>query len=224
MDGNDETVSNKSKFNFSVPFVKTPKKNKKERRSLQVQQEVAKLKDENLQKVQSLSSEFEIFDTVPIMDKENKEENLPLSPVLGFCAKCGKNYNKVPLLMLHKKGLYGSCLEEKKSQRILETNLIKPFRRLAIAGVSLAGVPGSNPARSWKLADPGGSNLKFKMNLDNEEFFMCVNQNKPDVFGDRMSVRIGSYFAVFTLGMLCLGITYLMCCLYVHLMCSGIIA
>ena len=215
MNENDETVSNKSKFSFSVPFVKTPKKkkNKKERRSLQIQQEVAKLKDENLQKVQNLYE----FEKVPIMEKEDKEENLPLSPVLGFCAKCGNNFNKVALLMLHKKGLYRSCLEEKKSQRILETNLIKPFRRLAIE-------KGSNLTRSWKLADSGGSNSKFKMNSDNEEFFMCVNQNKPDLFEDRMSVRIGTYFAVFTLGMLCLGITYLMCCLYVHLMCSGIIA
>ena len=110
-------------------------------------------------------------------------------------------------------------MKVKKSQRILETDLIKPFRRLAIDGV-----PRSNPARSWKLADPGGSNLKFKMNSDNEEFFMCVNQNKPDLFENRMSVRIGAYFAVFTLGMLCLGITYLMCCLYVHLMCFGNIA
>ena len=219
MDENDETDSNKSKFSFSEIFAKTPKKkkNKKERRSLQVQQEVAKLKDENLQKVQNLSSEYEKFENVPVMDKKVEEENLPLSPVLGFCAKCGKNFNKVPILMLHKKGLYGECLKEKKSQRILETDLIKPFRRLAIE-------KGSNLTRSWKLAHPGGSNLKFKMNLDNEEFFMCVNQNKPDVFGDRMSVRIGTYFAVFTLGMLCLGITYLMCCLYVHLMCSGIIA
>ena len=223
MDENDETVSNKSKFSFSVPVVKTPKKKKKKKensRSLQAQQEVAKLKDENFEKVQNLSSEFEKFENVPIMEKEDKEEeNLPLSPVLGFCAKCGKNYNKIPLLMLHKKGLYGSCLKVKKSQRILETDLIKPFRRLAIDGV-----PRSNPARSWKLADPGGSNLKFKMNSDNDEFFMCVNQNKPDLFENRMSVRIGAYFAVFTLGMLCLGITYLMCCLYVHLMCFGNIA
>ena len=120
MDENDETDSNKSKFSFSVPFVKTPKKkkNKKERRSLQVQQEVAKLKDENLQKVQNLSSEFEKVENIPIMDsKEDKEENLPLSPVLGFCAKCGNNFNKVALLMLHKKGLYRSCLEEKKKPK-----------------------------------------------------------------------------------------------------------
>ena len=214
MDENDETVSNKSKFSFSVPVVKTPKKRKKKKdnsRSLQAQQEVAKLKDENFEKVQNLSSEFEKVENVPIMEQEDKEENLPLSPVLGFCAKCGKNFNKVPLLILHKKGLYGTCLEEKKSERILETDLIKPFRRLAIE-------KGSNLTRSWKLADPGGSNLKFKMNSDNEEFYMCVNQNKPDLFEDRMSVRIGTYFAVFTLGMLCLGITYLMCCLYVHLL------
>ena len=62
MDENDETASNKSKFSFSVPVVKTPKKKKKKensRKSLQAQQEVAKLKDENFQKVQNLSSEFE---------------------------------------------------------------------------------------------------------------------------------------------------------------------
>ena len=202
MDENDETVSNKSKFSFSIPVVKTPKKKKKKEssKSLQAQQEMSKLKDQHFQSVQNLSSEFEMVENVPILASQDKEENnLPLRPVLGFCAKCGNNFNKVALLMLHKKGLYGKCLKVKRKKheaQELDIDLIQ-FKRFTIAE---------------------GSNLVFKMNSseNEDEFFMCVNQNKP-VFNqnkpvlvqERMDVRLGNYLVFFTLCMLCLGAAHL---------------
>ena len=137
MDENDE----KPKLKFSLTVVKkTPqKKKKKDSKSLQARQEMSKLKDQHFKSVQNLSSEFEKFESdfekIPSGASTDKE-SLPLSPVLGFCAKCGNNFNKVALLMLHKKGLYGQCLKVKRKKheaQELEIDLIQPFRRFTMA-------------------------------------------------------------------------------------------